>query len=111
MSIRVQNSDGGKVAEGFAFETNDCTVRALANASGLSYKEAHRIAKASGRHAHRGLKHSEVRNMLTVELTKGGRYEVVEIPVPQATIVCLPQTSFRFRLQRVGGMSVANFLR
>ena len=44
MRMRVQDSDGGKIAEGFVYEDKDCTVRALANSTGLSYKESHHIA-------------------------------------------------------------------
>jgi hypothetical protein len=114
--IKVQRSDGGKVAEGFAYETNDCTVRTLANTTGLSYKESHRLAKLAGRRDHSGMDKIKL-TRLFAELVKGGRYEVKELPVPQVSFVGggLKLTRFgglvRARRQRVGGTSVAQFVR
>lgn len=42
-------TDGGREVEGFTWEALDCTVRALAVAFGLKYKEAHAIMKDHGR--------------------------------------------------------------
>lgn len=43
-------TDAGREAAGFHWEAKDCTVRALALAFGLSYKEAHATMKDHGRH-------------------------------------------------------------
>src|SRR5512143_1491954 len=40
--------------DGFSHESNDCTVRALASACGLSYADAHLIAKEMGREVGKG---------------------------------------------------------
>jgi hypothetical protein len=39
------NSDGGRRTEGFAHETKDCTVRAIAHTRCISYAEAHEICR------------------------------------------------------------------
>lgn len=111
----MQNSDGGKTAEGFSHETNDCTVRALANSTGLSYKESHRLTAIAGRKPHHGMDKTKL-DKLMVELAKGGRYTVNELLVPQATVVPGRFVSRgygsirRVRRQRVGGISVNEFL-
>lgn len=42
-------SDGGRRLDSFAHESNDCTVRALALATGATYAEAHAHMRAHGR--------------------------------------------------------------
>lgn len=51
MNIKTQykESDGGRTASGFGYESNDCVVRALAHAYGMPYAEAHAKMKALGR--------------------------------------------------------------
>ena len=44
-----------KGVERFEGEANDCTVRALANASGMPYKLAHKIMRKAGREERRGM--------------------------------------------------------
>ncbi len=39
--IKLNATDGGKVAAGFEHEYNDCAVRALAVSTGISYGDAH----------------------------------------------------------------------
>lgn len=41
--------------ERYEHEENDCTVRALANASGMPYRLAHKILKAAGRKERNGM--------------------------------------------------------
>ena len=41
--------DGGKLAAGFFKENNDCAVRAIAFATGVSYSKAHDLFTAAGR--------------------------------------------------------------
>lgn len=53
-SNRFVYSDGGRRAEGFVNEDNDCTVRALANATGRSYAECHRWLQTRGRKSGKG---------------------------------------------------------
>lgn len=48
------HSDGCKSSSLYSFERNDCTVGAVANATGLSYNEAHERLKAHGRKDKRG---------------------------------------------------------
>jgi hypothetical protein len=45
-----------KGVERFEGEANDCTVRALANASGMPYKLAHKIMAKAGRVKRQGMK-------------------------------------------------------
>jgi hypothetical protein len=42
-------TDGGRTREGFPYERQDCTVRALALARQISYNEAHGLLKWAGR--------------------------------------------------------------
>ena len=42
--------------DGFSHESNDCTVRALASACGISYADAHQIAQGMGRKSGEGFK-------------------------------------------------------
>lgn len=42
-------TDGGRVAEGFAHEKLDCTVRAVALARRISYTAAHKMLEQAGR--------------------------------------------------------------
>lgn len=53
-SIPLVCSDGGRAAAGFAEEKNDCTVRALANATGTTYAESHALWKSLGRESGKG---------------------------------------------------------
>lgn len=114
MSIKIQNSDGGKIAEGFAHETNDCTVRTLSNSTGLPYKESHRLAKIAGRFNGHGMKKTQIDVMLS-ELAKGGHWTIREIPVPQPSVTSHWYDSVRgfrrTRRQRVGGITKGDFLR
>lgn len=48
------NTDGGRRVESFEHETNDCTVRALALATGSTYAAAHAHMAAHGRKARKG---------------------------------------------------------
>lgn len=48
----IKSADTGASCEG---ERNDCTVRALANATGVHYEAAHALAKHFGRPNKRGL--------------------------------------------------------
>ncbi len=50
------STDGGRDAEGFRHETNDCVVRAWAIAAQIPYAEAHAAFKAAGRRDRRGTK-------------------------------------------------------
>lgn len=54
--INLTVTDGGKIAEGFNNETNDCAVRALAIATQTPYAEVHKNLKAKGRRDRRGTK-------------------------------------------------------
>jgi hypothetical protein len=106
--VKVQNSDGGKTAEGFAHENNDCTVRALANSTGLSYKASHEIARKAGRRNGSGMTTEKLRKMMGLLQN----YTVTEVTVPAPTVV--PGVRFLRRslrrTKRLGGISVNEFL-
>lgn len=53
-AIPLVKSDGGRAADGFRDEKNDCVVRATAFASGASYAEAHAFWSSLGRKAGKG---------------------------------------------------------
>ena len=49
-------TDGGRAAEGFGNQRNDCTVRAIVCAFGVKYKEAFHLLMAMGRKTHKAYK-------------------------------------------------------
>ena len=53
-----------KDAAGFWYETNDCAVRALANAFGAGYAKAHSVLKAAGRQDKRGTAVDVIHNVV-----------------------------------------------
>lgn len=80
MALLKSDSRG---VERFAHEENDCTVRALANASGMPYKLAHKILAKAGRKERHGMltdQYSPVYERLGFTLesihgtTRGARY-------------------------------------
>ena len=50
----VEITDGGRIDAGYYGERSDCTVRALATATGASYDEAYRFMAANGRKKNKG---------------------------------------------------------
>lgn len=54
-AIPLLKSDGGRAADGFCDEKNDCVVRATAFASGASYAEAHAFWSGLGRKSGKGV--------------------------------------------------------
>lgn len=59
---------------GFTNETNDCAVRAMANAFGISYERAHAAMKANGRKDRKGAYNLTIHNAITQE--HGGKRAV-----------------------------------
>lgn len=53
-AVPFDATDGGRKADGFQSETNDCTVRALAVATGSRYADAHRWLQRRGRRMRKG---------------------------------------------------------
>lgn len=53
-AVPFDKTDGGRVDDGFYSENNDCTVRALAVATGRPYREAHSWLQRRGRRMRRG---------------------------------------------------------
>lgn len=47
--IPFLQSDGGRVSSGFAYEDNDCTVRAISIAASIPYSTVHAVIAAAGR--------------------------------------------------------------
>jgi hypothetical protein len=47
--VMFVETDGGRKESGFGSEDYDCTVRALAHVSGLTYADCHRTAELAGR--------------------------------------------------------------
>jgi hypothetical protein len=115
--VKVLNSDGGKTAEGFAYETNDCTVRALANATGLSYKNAHKYCALAGRKQGQGMDQTQIRRVMEL-IRQDGVYEIKELLVPQPSFIPGMSIVNSFtrrrrnirRAKRVGGITVNEFL-
>ena len=56
-----------KHTAGFTNETNDCAVRAMANAFGISYERAHAAMKAAGRKDRKGTYNLTIHNTITQE--------------------------------------------
>jgi len=54
-TAKVYN-DGGFKSSGIGFDTNDCTVRALAICLGIEYKSAHRLLEVYGRQRGKGFR-------------------------------------------------------
>lgn len=87
-----------KGVERFENEENDCTVRALANASGMPYRLAHKIMRKAGRVERRGMTTDQwvpVLDRLGFTLqsihgtTKGARYlshKTGKVPQPGITL-------------------------
>lgn len=59
MFMRLNHTDGGRASAGFSQERNDCTVRALVEATGISYADAHAYMARNGRKNGRGAKFIE----------------------------------------------------
>ena len=60
----IKNSEvNAKIAESFR-ETNDCNVRAMANALGINYRQAHAYHKKRGRKNRRGTSGQIVRDVI-----------------------------------------------
>lgn len=53
-TMGVVKTDGGRTAAGIS-DKNDCTVRALATATGAPYEEAHAFYKRNGRRLNKGV--------------------------------------------------------
>ena len=68
MDIKITQTDGGKTAEGFTHEWNDCGVRSLAIGANISYATAHDLLKREGRRDRKGTKLP----WLTAALQKAG---------------------------------------
>ena len=86
--IRLTKTDGGKIEEGFTHETNDCGVRALALATGLSYAKAHGLLKAEGRLDRKGTK--------TTQIERALRVAKIEFAII-STMICDSARGFRIR--------------
>lgn len=54
--MKINQTDGGKIQEGFTNEYNDCGVRAFALACDITYARAHELLKAEGRRDQKGTK-------------------------------------------------------
>jgi hypothetical protein len=52
--MQIKHTDGGREQAGFQNEWNDCSVRALAIAAGITYGQAHDLLKAQGRKDRKG---------------------------------------------------------
>lgn len=55
MTKYIRPASTGSTAPDYLGESKDCVVRAMANVTGMSYEEAHSIAKANGREANSGM--------------------------------------------------------
>ena len=87
--------------DGFKNERNDCTVHALANSTGCSYKDAHACAELAGRKRTRGTRSYNVVNMAQklglATFTKIGLWKGGMMPVgSQARYPTLTEVLKRF---------------
>ena len=67
MQKAVHSIHDPKYSAGFTKETNDCAVRAMANAFGISYEKAHAAMKANGRQDRKGTYNLTIHNTITQE--------------------------------------------
>lgn len=119
--MKLVTSDAGRVREGFAGETNDCAVVALAHAAGIPYRDAHAAYAQAGRRPRRGTKKFLLLRGIQYALENRGM-TVKPLPVPLTSFVREDVVLRSFytrsgrvarvrRTRRVGGVTVAQFLR
>ncbi len=64
--MNIKRTDAGRVSEGFGFEKQDCTVRALALCFDIPYKEAYEIATYCGRKPKRGMYTEQIERAMAI---------------------------------------------
>jgi hypothetical protein len=79
--IKLTQTDGGKIQDGFTNERNDCSVRAFALACNVRYARAHELLKAAGRRDRKGAK---VFMLQTAAKAAGIKIEDISIRQPKA---------------------------
>jgi len=77
------------VAAGYATETNDCAVRAMANSFGVSYAYAHQAMKTAGRKDKKVTPVSVIEEVITKE--HGGKVAVQIPTIGQACLSVSPE--------------------
>ena len=77
MATKVYYETGIIKSSAYGFETDDCTVRALANTVGYEYGEAHAYMKQHGRKDRRGMRTMDIRRALKALPTEN--YETKEL--------------------------------
>lgn len=72
-------TDAGRLRDGFRTERNDCTVRALAIAANVQYREAHEYMRTSGRLLGRGGNMNLALTHPQGEVIRVGLYKIVRL--------------------------------
>lgn len=67
MKTVAHNLHNPSVESGYAHETQDCAVRAMANAFGVPYAYAHQVFEAAGRKSSRPTSVKVIKNIVTQE--------------------------------------------
>lgn len=73
-------TDAGRLRDGFRTERKDCTVRALATAANVPYREAHEYMRVSGRLLGKGANLGFALNHPQGEVLRVGLYKVERLP-------------------------------
>jgi hypothetical protein len=80
--IKFTETDSGRISSGYTHEHNDCTVRALAEATGASYAQAHSFWTKLGRTPRSGSYMSWLDEYLTKNNDEVFGWKVVRHKIP-----------------------------